>query len=176
MCYLVQQRSITLGGGAKSQARKKFESIIYNAVNKHVGKTLILPYTDSIYIDYDVYQKMFNAPLKIVAYVDGECSICLFYVTFWKDFIYELQNQGHEIQVIIYANSFYEDNLRNYMASHWDYPWLYDHDKAFVFRNTLYDTRFQTVLVNGNNTILLIGNPYFNEKLKSLYLKTIKDY
>ena len=62
------------------------------------------------------------------------------------------------------------------MASQWSFPWQYDQDKAFIFKNNLFDTRLQTVLVDGNNTVLVIGNPYYNEKLKSLYLKTIKEY
>ena len=109
--YLVQQNNPILGDLFKTQEQKKWESIVNKAVNQYVGQTLILPYTDSIYMDYEVYHNFLISPLKIITYVDADCSTCMFHINYWKDFISEEHIHGREIQIFIYASSFLEYNL-----------------------------------------------------------------
>jgi hypothetical protein len=96
-------------------------------------------------------------------------------ISFWKEFISELNSKGYrDIPVVMYASSFFEDNIRDYMEKEWsNHPWLFDANKSFIESNMLYDLRLQTVLLDSENRVILIGDPLLNPKLRELYMKTI---
>ena len=59
------------------------------------------------------------------------------------------------------------------MKERWSYLWAYDYNYEFLDKNELYDDRFQALVLDENNTVKLIGNPYLNEEMEKLYVKYI---
>lgn len=154
-----------------------WENIVRNAVDKYVGKTLILPYVDSLYIEESDYHDVCELPIKVVCFLDGDCSTCLMKTSFWKKFISEVSSQGfHEIPVIMYGYSSFEENFRDYMNAAWSGPWQFDGNRAFIEYNKLYDLRLQTLLLDSANNVILIGDPLLNPTLRELYMKTILSF
>lgn len=154
---------------------ENWKMIAENAVKKYVGKKLILPYADSVnFNEYD-YSTVCKLPIKVVIFVDADCSTCLLKIHFWNEFMQELKSAGYnKFQVIIYAYSSLEENLRYYMKSNWSHRWQFDKEKSFIGNNELYDRRLQTALLDAENKVLLIGDPLLNPKLRKLYIQVIK--
>ncbi|MFI3261435.1 MAG: hypothetical protein R3Y26_00865 [Rikenellaceae bacterium] len=146
-------------------------------VDKYAGKPLILPYTDSLFINRSEYQNISKLSFKVVNFLDGDCSTCLMKIDYWKEFVEKMKLDGvSNIPVVMYAFSSLEENLRDYMKQEWNdqnYYWQFDKDKSFIKTNKLHDLRFQTVLLDQNNNVILIGDPLLNPKLGDLYKKVI---
>ena len=90
--------------------------------------------------------------------------------------IFILLHKGVPIVVYAYTSPAFEDNFRAQLDSEWEYAWQFDQEQIFISKNELHDPRFQTVLVDTNNQILLIGDPLLNPKLRRLYMETILSY
>lgn len=154
---------------------ENWKIIAENAVKKHVGKKMILPYTDSVNFNEYEYSKVCKLPVKVVNYIDADCSTCLLKIHFWNEFMQELKSAGYDnFHVIIYAYSTLEENLRYYMKSNWRNIWQFDKEKSFIGNNELNDRRLQTALLDSENKVLLIGDPLLNSKLRGLYMQVIK--
>lgn len=162
-------------GNLRTRDNEKWENNVRNHVDRHVGKPLILPYTDSLHVRKSDYLNICNLPLKVVNFLDGDCSTCLAKISFWKEFVSELNANGYrDVPVIMYAFSFSEENFRDYMNTAWEgRPWLFDKDSSFIVDNQLRDLRFQTVLLDSENKVVLIGDPLLNPELRKLYMETI---
>lgn len=151
--------------------------IATKAVKRYVGKPLILPYSDSLNMTELDYHNMCDLPLKVVLYIDGDCSTCLLKIGFWKEFVSEMNKQKlFDFSVVVYAFSSFEENMRSYLKEEWNglYQWQFDKNKSFITKNELYDIRLQTVLLDADNNVILIGDPLLNPTLRQLYSKTIK--
>ncbi|MDD2595860.1 MAG: hypothetical protein PHD11_08625 [Bacteroidales bacterium] len=123
------------------------------------------------------YHNMCDLPLKVVLYIDGDCSTCLLKIGFWKEFVSEMNKQKlFDFSVVVYAFSSFEENMRSYLKEEWNglYQWQFDKNKSFITKNELYDIRLQTVLLDADNNVILIGDPLLNPTLRQLYSKTIK--
>lgn len=154
---------------------EEWKATVQVAIDRYIGKPLNLPYVDSLHVSESEYLAMCTLPLKIVNFLDGDCSTCLMKIHFWEEFVSELNAKRHiNIPVMMYAYSYFEDNIRDYMNKEWDNrPWQFDKNRYFIERNELYDLRLQTVLLDSENRVILIGDPLLNPKLRKLYMKTI---
>ncbi len=146
-------------------------------VSYYTNKPMYLPFYENDSIsqeDFDQYYR--NQPLKIVDYLNGDCSMCFDKLDFWKKFLNDLALNHCKIPILIYSNSFCKEQLLENINGMWPYPWIFDEKNQFLKDNELIDPLYQTMLLDKDNKVLIIGNPRHNDALKSLYIKTIQQY
>ncbi|MCH5263711.1 MAG: hypothetical protein J1F42_12425 [Lachnospiraceae bacterium] len=158
----------------------EWEKYSRQTVEHFYGRKLILPMQDSVQNLSTIELKniLTNSRLKIVTYVDVDCSICMLKLDFWRKFIQNLTKKGARISILIYAHSTRKENLIPLMENIWpqDQPWIYDQYKNFIITNELYDDHFQSLLLNQKNEIILIGDPTLNKGMEKLFMKSILSY
>lgn len=116
--------------------------------------------------------------LKIFFCIDIECSTCHVKLNYWNK-IYDRIKNDHDIEISIIAvvSSEHDISLTSeFISSRWQHEWMFDPDGDFAFANKLEDDRFQTILVDTDNMIILVGNPQYNPQLEKLYEQTIIQY
>lgn len=122
---------------------------------------------------------VFKSPnLKIITFINGNCSVCIEHMTYWKKFIEMKELKSNDVEfitILISQNldTFYEIN--KYLK--FNYSIIYDKDDVIRKNNMLNDyelTKF--LLLDSDNKILLIGDPISNPKVKDIYLEVIKSY
>ncbi len=154
---------LLIGCGNASRNRYK------KSVNYWLGKEIKLPYCPKI--DYSN-----PSGLKIVTRINGNCYPCLKQLSGWKSFINEVSKEysvSFYIYIVVSDSSIYE-NI-NEQEIHFDYPIIYDIYNDFQKLNKINsDNNLNSMLLNSNNEVLLIGNPVINKKMEELYVNTIR--
>ena len=154
----------------------KMNSYIGQIMQEYQARQILFPY-----IDTTPFERTFlEAPIKIVFFVDAECNTCLLQIDFFFNFVTEFNRLGYSVPILLYARSSDEHSFISYIYSSWPESegcfWIYDADLEFIRVNELRHFVLQTLLLDSNNQILLMGNPQFNDELKKLYKKTILKY
>ena len=145
-------------------------------VRKYRGRHLVYPReARNLFFLPEAVDSVQRAPFKIVTFIDGDCGICSSKLAFWRDFVDSLrQKEGVNVPVLVYAyarkGEFFLEITENLK---YNGIWLYDHDQRFVVENELSESLWQTVLVDQEDKILLIGDPVWNKALQKLYAETI---
>lgn len=129
-------------------------------------------------IDSSTLSKMdvMDKTIKIVSYLeDFYCTECTYKKLLSQ--IEAINNLGPEIgYIVIVHTEKKKDLLRNLRAQRISLPIMYYDTDTFKIHNKLEVLASnRTFLLNQNNEIVLVGEPFNNRKLFELYNKTIKD-
>jgi hypothetical protein len=159
----------------KTQEQKEWEKYAENEISSRIGEKLYLP--DSCLIAGEngimpFYLSGIRAKKRIVTYIDISCSACLNNFSFWDKFIKEAGIKNITCEYLIYINGG-ESCLEAIRQLTFYHPVLLDSSSVFIEKNSLWDKRFQTALLNERNEVVLIGDPTVNEKLKDLYMDVL---
>jgi hypothetical protein len=161
-----------------SKEIKELNTIIAN----NIGKEVNIPNHLQIYKPFKNYildsAGMFNSNFKIYSYVNASCGTCVSSINEWKHIILEFNNQYVSVILIFKSDDNFE--LLKYLCEtgeirEFPYPFFFDKNKEFPKINSfiLKHKHLQTILVDENNKILLLGNPIQSSKIKELYMKTL---
>lgn len=143
-----------------------------NEVNIWIGKKLILP-NDSLIRNYNANKSPnpLTKKVKILAAINGDCSVCYEELKIWKNYINEIDtSQVGLIFVVSTFNKLIEFNDINNSLLKFNYPYFQDDGEKIVRENNLSDDRLlKTFLLDSTNKVILIGNPTMHESLYNLY-------
>lgn len=125
---------------------------------------------DTIYYNLD-------GEYKILTYVDSiGCTSCKLQLPAWDMLIKEMDSLYVDKVNFIFVFSPHrvKDIRHAILTSNFNYPvCVDDQDSIAKLNNFPSDSRFHTFLLDKNNTVIAIGNPVYNPKIKELYLKII---
>lgn len=116
---------------------------------------------------------------KILSYVDSTgCTSCKLGLKEWSEYISQMDSlTAGQIKFLFFF--FPKDGTEIYQTlriNRFAYPICIDNTDALNELNKFpSDERFQTFLLNESDSVLAIGNPIHNPKIKELYLKIIQD-
>jgi hypothetical protein len=114
--------------------------------------------------------------MKLVVYTDGDCGACIVELAKWNDFIKinEALFNNVELNFIVYSDNFpfFEYNIEKTDIS---LPFIYDSTNQFIVENKLYETLLQTLLLDSDNSIVLIGSPIDHQAMQELYRKVLSE-
>ncbi|MEN7549830.1 hypothetical protein AAG747_18035 [Rapidithrix thailandica] len=145
-------------------------------VTKMKGQKVLLPDNlEPVGGTPDYFKSIKNHQFKIVSYIDANCGVCIEDLIFWKKFMKETPIKRDHCAFIFYINTFDKEEFQKNMATThgFTHTWVHDPNDEFISRNRLYDKRLQTVLLNKNNEVVIIGNPVLNSDLEKLYKKVL---
>lgn len=165
---------------ADDSANSEWARQAEETVNHWEGRKMILP--DSLpiihngIVDYS-YQKNFNAPIRIVTYLDGGCGVCVLNLQHWMEFIRDVKNRNKKCDFLFFIQT---DDISQFQAGviskiDSNLTWICDKKDKFINTNDLTDQRFQTALLNKKNEVIMIGNMMFRPQLEELYKKIIDE-
>ena len=119
---------------------------------------------------------LLNKPYKILMYIDDMgCTGCNLKLQEWSD-MYET-GFNTEIQddlsvIILFEGSKKEDILMYVESANWEMPVLWDRDGAISRRRQFSkQVRMRCMLLDKDNKVALMGNPFYSHSVYDLYLK-----
>ncbi|MDR1161691.1 MAG: hypothetical protein LBK45_05075 [Tannerellaceae bacterium] len=150
-------------------------------IDNLIGKAVDLP--DSLllvsYHTVDSHKHDSGSPdvLKLVTFIDAGYSDCRYKLNFWKKFLSSVYAANKNCIFYLYINWGNEkiDSLSNpiYQKFNFPYAWYLDTNDLFFNKYGITDKKMQTMLLNGRNEILLVGDPVFDTALCELYFNRI---
>ena len=163
----------------KSNDNRLIKDIIKNTLDKE----LVLPDELKAYIPFTNYitdsTKIFKSELKIYSYVDASCATCIENIKSWAKLIPDFTK--YDVSIILIFGSKDEFELIKHLCeskkvNDFPFPFFFDKKNKYLKLNKFmeHNTTFQTVLVNNNNRILLLGNPTHSKEITDMYLKEIQ--
>ncbi|MCF6243004.1 MAG: hypothetical protein L3J74_16885 [Bacteroidales bacterium] len=114
---------------------------------------------------------------KIVIFLDKNgCTPCRMKLSQWKRFISKVNKLNKKIIFIyILASNNTIELDKEFIIHKFKNVVFYDIKNEFAQINNLPDNSiFHTFLLNGNNEIIIVGNPVVNQSIKELYLREIR--
>lgn len=144
----------------------------YNEIDSLINKRLVLPddESDSILL-YNPYGITINklAKIKIVTYIDANCPKCLYNLSDWEHFISSVRSENLEFYFYIYAAN-YSEVKRVLKEVEFANPVFFDSSNKFLNLNKLHNFDiYNTVLLNNDSKIQLVGSPLLNKEMNKLY-------
>lgn len=147
-------------------------------VNQMSGMQIVFP-TDLTYqvgntrIDLNPSE----ADFKIIVYIDSAgCTTCKMRMTLWNEIISEykaLTSQYIELLMILNTHPT-EEYFEVIKDREFNQPVCFDPENSFAAHNSLPDnSKYHSFLLNSNDSIIAIGNPAENPKIRELYKKII---
>ena len=130
----------------------------------------------SISPDTTSFETVWSAPVKVIVYLEGGCSMCGVRFGGWKAIIDEKFSKW-DVPVLVIA---YDPSLPSLSFTaldnvQYNYPLFFDRLNSFFIENKLSaDPNFHAFLLDGDNQIRIIGSPVENPKLLSDYRREIK--
>ena len=118
-----------------------------------------------------------NADYKVVTYIDSVgCTSCKLQLPRWKELVTEVDSLTNgRVPFLFYFHPKDMKELR-YLTRRDDFkhPVSFDENDEFNSLNHFpVDMTFQTFLLDKANTVVAIGNPVHNPRIKELYLEII---
>ena len=113
---------------------------------------------------------------KLVVYTDGDCGQCISELYKWTEFLNdntEVFKSVREI-FIIYSENFQRFEYLTEKAEI-KLPFYYDSTNLYITRNTIYEPMLQSLILDKNNKILIVGSPIENAAMQELYRKVISE-
>lgn len=149
-------------------------------VEEFAGQEIVMPDELIYIISGNPHELDFSdADFKILTYLDSTgCTRCKMKLPLWSEFLDELQGATDcDINFLMLIDSKeYEEVIANVMKSDFVHPIGIDTLSHFKRRNKFPDRDdFQTVLLDSEDRILLLGNPVKNPKIRELYKKIVED-
>lgn len=121
----------------------------------------------------------FKSDIKVVVYADATaCASCeVRYLELWKPYIDKARNTESLSYCFILAPE-KKDSLSilaSLKAYPIDHPVLLDYNQEFINLNTHLpqNKNFHTLVLDRDNTTVLVGNPIFNQNIRNMYKSTI---
>jgi len=157
--------------------KREIKHIVKNWYNKEI----VMP--DSVFVlKNGTLVLLGNNPLyhknyKILTFIPADCEKCVFGAKSWCTFL-DSVNQKSSIDFIpVFITSNPDHFIEYYLPRLPDCinPYLGILNKFIFPPNLPSDWNLRTFLLDENNKILLIGNPVYNQKIKNLYYKKIKE-
>jgi Protein of unknown function (DUF1573). len=148
-------------------------------VTEWMGKTIRIPdnVRSKVMGRDTVCPDLFEKPYKILVYIDSAgCTSCKLRMPDWKDIISEADAIAPgKIGFLFFFNPKDEKELDYLMKrDRFDYPVFMDTDNTIDRLNHFpRDMKFQSFLLDPNNTVLAIGNPSMNPLVWELYKQQI---
>ena len=160
-----------------NRKQTEWEKYAANEVRAHLNKKFLYP--DSAFTlfsseDLDSFKKN---DLKIATCIDLDCSICVGRFYYWRQFMHTVDSlYGNTIPILLYVHSEVKSpkELTEIVNKQWQGLWAYDYKYEFQDKNGLHDERFQVVVLNQENIIKLVGNPFLNKEMEKLLFKYIQ--
>lgn len=150
---------------------------IENELSQILGKDVELIDTLSYFsINRGLYNDSIPHQMKIVSYIDGSCGSCLYALASWKEL---LKSKDFEnVFFRLYVKTYNLNQLSLILEEiDFNYPVVVDFQNQFYEKNNIQNQiNYETLLVNKDNKILLVGNPLLNDEIKNLYLEAISKY
>ena len=148
-------------------------------VKEWMGKTIRMP--DNVKCKVmgrdTLCPDLFEKPYKIVVYIDSAgCTSCKLRMPDWKKIIHEADSIAPgKIGFLFFFNPQNEEELDFFMKrDRFDYPVFMDTGNTIDRLNHFpRDMKFQSFLLDKNNTVLVIGNPSMNPLVWELYKQQI---
>jgi len=151
-------------------------------IQKYQKNTIILPDTLQVLIN-DTIKYLYNTDihsyrLKIVTvFNDSDCYKC-YYLKFnsLKHFTEKLTSFEHVILIVFFCGSSEYFKRIVYPEIAFSSPVILDRKCVFISRNKLPDSEeYNTLLLDENNKVLLIGDPTQNAETERLYINKISE-
>jgi hypothetical protein len=151
-------------------------------VREWEGKEIVFP-ANRIFTRYGADTLDYQTPDtdgKIVLYIDSMgCTSCKLQFNRWRKIMHEMDSIAGMSVPFVFV--FHPKNKRDlselsYLMKRDDfnYPVWIDVDDAFNKTNKLSDNRlFHSFLIDGQNNVVAMGNPFDNPKIKELYLNIL---
>lgn len=167
-----------------TSCNNKDQKKIENIVKKSIGRNIILPTTLNLYQPFveEVKDSLstVESSYKVYARVDVSCGSCLSKIKLWNDLLLELD--AFDISLIMICESEDHFELFKYLCETekikpTSYPFFLDDKNDFLKKNKFLKNhkQLETVLVNHNNEIIVVGDATKNKKMKELYLKVMSE-
>lgn len=135
------------------------ESLTY-----HIGET---------HIDFNPSE----ADYKIIVYIDSAgCTTCKMRMTLWNEIMAEFKAlTSLDIQLVMILNTHpTEEYFEVIKDREFNQPVCFDPENSFAANNSLPDnSKYHSFLLNSNDSIIAIGNPAENPKIRELYKKIL---
>lgn len=155
------------------------EEQVGSLIAKWEGRTVIFP-NNAVFtvLGRDtVSNNDLQSDYKVVVYADAVgCISCKLKLSKWKKIISELGEVSDcKISFLFYLYPNSKEEIVDILEqNHFNYPVCFDFDDSFNKLNKLPDNeKFHVLLLDGENKVILMGNPVNNSKIKDLYLKVI---
>ena len=158
---------LSCNGGNKINVKKE--------LNSWYGNKISLPNDSLIRNTRGKYLNPKYKTIKILTIINGDCSVCVDELKKWKELIKRVDTSKVGFIFSVYSS----DNLRGFklldrLEIHFDYPYFIDKNKEFIIKNKFSENKlFQTLLLNNNNEVILVGNPTTNKTIHKLYFEEI---
>jgi len=144
------------------------------------GKQIILPDSIMLIVNSKEIPLTYSNPnsLRIVSYINGNCSDCLQRLYEWEKLYNDYQETLEDISLLLFitANNYiYIESIIE--KNKFSFPVIYDTDNLYIKMNEFsVDFQFKTFLIDDSNKILCIGNPTSTPELRAVYLDRITNY
>jgi len=155
-----------------------FKAIIDN----NLGKKIKLPDSLILHKPFLNSNNQFasDTKMKVYSHIDASCGTCIESLKAWNNLIPEFNKQKVKVYLICSSDDRF-DLLKYYFESkeidNFSYNLYFDYNNDYLIKNEfMFESRnFETVLVDENGTILVIGNPNYSKKIKEMYFNLINN-
>lgn len=164
---------------------KDSQSEIANTISKMQASRVSIPFDKmSCWINDSLqnYCPWEQAKLKLVVYTDSfACSQCTFKKMYlWKDFVRMEKKYNNKFYIFFIIQS--GSNSTSALSSYFHYTEL-NHpmyiDSTNIFKkenpNIPSEEMFHVILLDENDSIILVGNPLFNTQIEDMLIKQVNE-
>jgi len=146
----------------------------------HLGKKVDLSGYDFVYNSKQVYSYAeFRAkyPFVTVNYIDEDCAICKIKVREWCDNAEKIPLHENLAHLFVFRGKNFETFLR-YSQGKTEFPFFVMSSEEFTYANNNGSIDRQIIdagfLIDRDNRIKIIGDPFVSEKMKDLYNRVVR--
>ena len=158
---------------------KKSSQTLESIVTEWKGKQIVFPdnpvftHYASDTADYSIPQSQY----KVLLYIDSfGCSGCMLQGEMWKSFIEFIDSATNKsVPFLFFFNPKRDNDLSDLLHSvELNIPVCLDtNDELNGINKFPANNMLRAFLLDGDNKVLLIGNPIYNETMEKLYIETI---
>jgi len=163
--------------------RTPHKASLESTIGSTLGKKLFLPNNLHVYSPFpDLVADsatIFNAEYKLFTHINASCGSCITEIKLWENLVTEFDK--YKIPIILICESDDRFELLKYLCEtggieKFSYPFFLDKKNEYIKRNQFMEKAqdLETVLIDKENNILLLGNPIRSKEMKELYLKEIQ--
>ncbi len=157
------------------------QSPVVKLFAQHIGKTVSLEGYDSVYqknIAYSFREFRERYPFITVNYVDEDCGVCKVKVREWCDNLDKIPQDENLAHLFVFRGKNHESFLR-YSQGDNEFPFFImpSEEFSYALNNSEIDRQIIDAgfLLDGNNRIRVIGDPFVSKKMSDMYYGVIED-
>lgn len=170
---------ILIIGLAFSCTNKTQKNQLSELVKERIGASVIFPSaivkagTDSSLMTINQTEEY---KYKLVVYTDGDCGQCISELYKWTEFINDNREVFKSVReiFIIYSENFQRFEYITEKAEI-KLPFYYDSTNLYITQNEIYENMLQTLILDKNNKIVIVGSPIENAAMRELYRKVLSE-